>query len=119
MGNEYVEDSLCFTGSVADQLYKSGILSEGVIEIGSTRKLLPIFELTANPSRSSQVKANLALQKLLIDCYLKRDETTLYDNYPRMSALIDQIQQNPGKWWSTSEMADYTNLSENQHQGYI
>lgn len=112
--NEYIEDSICFTGPAADQLFNSGIISDGIIEIGSARQLLPIFELTENPSHSSQIKANFALQKLLIDCYLKAEKAAQHDSYLQVTSLTEQIQQNPGKWWTTSEMAEYSNLSENQ-----
>ncbi len=112
--NKYVEDSLCFTGHLADHLFKSGIIRDGIIEIGNTRQLLPIFELADNPSRYSQIKANFALQKLLTECYLKTEKSKGHDSYPRITALIEQIKGNPEKWWSTAEMAEYTNLSENQ-----
>jgi hypothetical protein len=56
--NDYIEDSICFTGPVADQLYNSGIISDGIMKIGSTRRLLPIFELAEDPSHDSQIKAN-------------------------------------------------------------
>jgi len=112
--NDYIEDSICFTGPVADQLYRSGIITNGIIKIGSARRLLPIFELAEAPSHDSQIKANFALQKLLIDCYFEAKTTAEHDNYPQLGSLIEQIQQVPGKWWNASEMAEYCNLSENQ-----
>ncbi|MCF6177354.1 MAG: helix-turn-helix domain-containing protein [Victivallaceae bacterium] len=112
--NDYIEDSICFTGPVADQLYNSGIITGGIMKIGATRRLLPIFELAEDPSHDSQLKANFALQKLLIDCYFEAKAITLDDDYPQFTTLIEQIQQEPGKWWNTTEMAQRCNLSENQ-----
>jgi AraC-like DNA-binding protein len=112
--SDYVEDSICFTGPVADQLYRSGIITDGIIQIGSARRLLPIFELAEDPSHDSQIKANFALQQLLIDCYFAAKNNAQDDDYPQFTALIEQIQQTPGRWWNTVEMAEQCSLSENQ-----
>jgi len=112
--NDYIEDSICFTGPIADQLYKSGIISNGIMKIGSARRLLPIFELAEDPSRDSQIMANIALQKLLIDCYFEAKTIASHDKYPQLTLLIEQIQQAPQKWWNTLNMAEYCNLSKNQ-----
>ncbi len=112
--NDYIEDSICFTGPVADQLYASGIISNGIMAIGVSRRLLPIFELAEDPSCDSQIKANFALQKLLIDCYFEAKTITKASDYPQLTILIEQIQQEPGRWWNTMEMAQLCKLSENQ-----
>ncbi len=111
---DYVEDSICFAGPIADLLFKSGIISDGIIKIGFERRLLPIFKYAEDPSYDSQIKANFALQKLLIDCYFENKKTADNDNYPQITYQIEQIQQNPGKWWSSQQMAEHCNLSENQ-----
>lgn len=111
---DYIEDSICFTGPVADQLFNSGIISDGIVRIGTERRLLPIFELAENPSWDSQIMANIALQKLLVDIYLESKNNPDGDNYPRLTSLIDQIHRKPGRWWSGSEMAEMCDLSTNQ-----
>ena len=112
--SDYTEDSICFTGPVADQLYKSGIIKDGILKIGSTRRLLPIFELAEDPSHDSQIKANFGLQKLLVDCYFENKNATEKDPYPQLTYQIEQIQQNPEKWWNITQLAERCNLSDNQ-----
>ena len=111
---DYVEDSICFAGPVADQLFSSGIIADGIIRIGPERRLLPIIELSEDPSRDAQIKANFALQKLLIDIYFEAKLNSANDDYPGLTLLIDKINQNPERWWNSSEMAEFCNLSENQ-----
>ena len=112
--NDYIEDSICFAGTVADQLYRSGIITNGIMTMGLPRRLLPIFELAEDPSHDSQIKANIALQQLLIDCYFNAKNISQNDDYPQLTALIEQIQRTPSRWWNTMEMAHQCNLSENQ-----
>lgn len=110
----YVEDSICFAGPVADQLFNSGIIDNGIVKLGLERRLLPVFEMSEDPSRDAQIKANFALQKLLIDIYFEAKLNSDYDDYPGLTLLIEKINQNPERWWNGSEMAELCNLSENQ-----
>jgi AraC-like DNA-binding protein len=111
---DYIEDAICFTGPLADRFFKCGIISDGIIRIGSGRRLLPIFEFAENPSRDSQLKANFALQKLLIDLYFEAKEESGKDDYPQLTMLLDAIHQDTGRWWTGSDMATFCSLSENQ-----
>ncbi len=111
---DYVEDSVCFAGPVADQLFKSGIITDGIVRLGMERRLLPILKMSEDPSIDSQIKANFALQKLLIDIYFEARSASDSDSYPLLSTLLDKINQTPSHWWSVIEMAEFCNLSENQ-----
>jgi len=108
----YVEDSVCFTGPVADSLSKSGIIKDGIINIGKSRKLLPIMELASNPSRDSQIKANIELQSLLVELYFKNREMK-EDKKSRIDELLLKISEDIEKVWTVSEMAEFCNLSVN------
>lgn len=112
--DKYTEDSICFAGPVANQLSRCGIINNGVYNMGKERRLLPIFNLIDDPSYDSQIKANFALQKLLHDIFLNRESNIKDDRHPQINYLIEQIQINPEKWWSSAEMADICNLSESQ-----
>lgn len=112
--DDYSEDSICFSGAIADQLFNSGIIKNGVFPLGSERRLLAIFDLVDNPSHDSQIRANFELQKLLIDIYFNRKYAKKHEKYPQIDFLIEQIISNPKKWWTSREMSELCNLSESQ-----
>ncbi len=111
-GRPYVEDNLIFCGPVADMLMRSGIAVSGVYHIGKVRSLIPIIEMYRDPAVDSQISANIALQKLLVDLYLKKRNSR--QEYPALEKLMSEIKQNIAKWWTVSEMAEMCNLSDDQ-----
>ena len=112
-GESYCEDCLNFCGPAADMLMRSGVISNGVFHLGKVRRLLPILELTADPAVSSQIQANLELQKLLVEIYLAKNSTSRPE-YPLLDELLDEIREHPEKWWSVRDMAEMCNLSIDQ-----
>lgn len=110
----YVEDFICFAGPIADHLAKCGIIRPGILWIGQVRELLPIIKLVANPSRTAQIQANLALQDLLVKLHFEnsREENVKQDDL--IEKLIQEIIKYPAKWWTVAEMAEAVNLSVNQ-----
>lgn len=110
-GRPYVEDSIRFTGPVADMLYHSGVLRDGVCEFGTARKLLPIAELIQDPSNDAQINANITLQKLLVDLYFERRRSS---GAPPVEELLEAIKSRPKHWWTVEEMAEFCNLSSDQ-----
>lgn len=112
--DNYTEDSICFAGPIADQLCRGGIIKNGIFEMGQERSLLPIFDLVDEPSHDSQIKANFALQKLLHDIFLNKKTFQKNSHYSQIDFLIDRIQSNIKKWWTSTEMAEICNLSESQ-----
>jgi AraC-like DNA-binding protein len=110
--DKYLEDTICFTGPVADQLYQSGIIKSGIIYTGKTPRLRDIAELAADPAADSQISANIAMQKLLVDLYLENKSKQSGDRYSKVKKLIKEIQLSPEKWWTVREMSEYCNLSE-------
>ncbi|MBS1369397.1 MAG: helix-turn-helix transcriptional regulator [Lentisphaeria bacterium] len=107
----YIEDSIRFTGPVADMLRNSGILQDGVWEFGSARRLLPIAELIQDPSNDAQINANITLQKLLVDLYFERRKTS---SVTPVEELLEAVKARPDHWWTVEEMAEYCNLSADQ-----
>ena len=112
--DSYTEDSLCFTGSVADQLFRCGIIRNGIFEMGSARRLLPVAKLAADPSADSQIQANLALQNLLVKLYLENKAKKRGEREPAVRRLIEELKATPEKWWTVEEMASFCNLSTAQ-----
>lgn len=111
----YIEDSVGFIGPAADVLFGAGIIRSGVIQIGSVRRLMPIIEKIRQPTVDSLLEANIALQALLVQLHHENPQRKTAANcYPRLQQLISDIQSEPAKWWTVSEMAEYSNISENQ-----
>jgi AraC-like DNA-binding protein len=111
---EYMEDAICFTGQIADNFFKSGIIQDGVFPLGSGRYLLPIIELLADPSHNAQIKANMALIKLLTDIHLNTSKDFSSDRYHQVDYLIEMINLHPEKWWTSAEMSEICSLSQSQ-----
>lgn len=112
-GQCYCEDFLCFCGPVADMLMRSGVLCDGVFPFGHIRRLPSILEYAADPAVSSQIRANMELQKLLVDLYLQKKSMS-QNEYPLLDDLLKEIREKPEHWWSVREMADLCNLSVDQ-----
>ena len=110
----YLEDFICFAGPVADQLAKCGVIRPGIVNIGHARALLPIVELASKPDRDSQIKANIALQQLLVNLHFEsrgNGESTRHD---AMESLLREVAKRPDKRWTVTEMAEMAHLSVNQ-----
>jgi len=113
-GGDYVQDALCFCGPVADQLHRSGVIRDGVLDLGPTRRLLPIIEQAADPSFPAQIKANLMLQNLLVELYFERFAARPRQSHAAIDNLLGLIRSNPERWWTAPQMAELCNLSVSQ-----
>ena len=111
--HDYVEDSICFTGTLANNLFRAGIIRNGIINIGKGRKLLPVIELALNPSRDSQIRANQALHNLVIDIYFENQARQTSGIESSLDALLKRIGAEAERWWTLQEMAEWCNLSVN------
>ncbi len=111
-GEPYIEDSLAFFGPVADMLKQCGVVRDGVFPFGTVRRLLPIQQLQRDPAHVSQIKANIELQKLLVDIYL--ESLGPVSGYPVFEKLLSDIKSRPKKWWTVQEMAEYCGISDDQ-----
>ena len=114
LDKDYTEDSICFSGSIADHLCRCGIIKNGIFPMGKDRRLLQIFKLASDPSHDSQIHANFALQKLLLDIYFNSKAADKQNKHSQIDYLIEQILSNPKRWWTSVEMSDICNLSESQ-----
>ncbi len=112
--SEYQEDTLNFTGPLADMLFKSGVFADGVYNIGSFRWLLSTTKFLSDPSDHAQLNAAFALQQLLYDLYNKRFSEHGKERYPEIDELLKLLRDQPERWWSIDEMASYCNMSDDQ-----
>lgn len=108
---DYVQDYICFCGPLADHLFKSGIITNGLHAFGEARLLLPIIQEVRDPSFTSQIKANRLLQNLLVDLFLKRFEGEASEKYPQVARLLELLRQEPARNWTNLEMAELCNMS--------
>jgi AraC-like DNA-binding protein len=107
----YIEDSVCFTGPVADMLFRSGVLSIGKFKLGTVRKLLSIIELALNPTNEGQIAANIELEKLIFSIYEIHKSFTS-DN--KLDGVLKLMRENIDRWYQVSELAQLCDLSDDQ-----
>jgi AraC-like DNA-binding protein/mannose-6-phosphate isomerase-like protein (cupin superfamily) len=110
----YVEDSICFCGPVAEMLMRSGVIQSGVFELSSVRSLLTIQKLAADPAIDSQINANIALQKLLVDIYNENQLISKSDDSyrQRLDELIKTIHEQIYRWWTVDEMGEFCRMNK-------
>jgi len=109
----FIEDSIAFDGSLAYVLFEAGIIRNGLIYIGKERRLLPVINKLREGTVSALLEANVLLQSLLFK--LNREQASQHGpvNDHKIERLLQRIQDNPAKWWTVAEMAEYCNISEN------
>ena len=113
--NSYcLEDAICFYGPIADYMFKYGIIENGIMPFGKIRRLLPIMEMSQDPSLSTKLKAHITLQNLLIEIHHNKKSKHDTSHGSKIETLITIIRSNPQKWWRISELAEMCNLSINQ-----
>lgn len=109
-GEAYYEDAIRFCGPVADMLYRSGVIVDGVRRIGRARRLLPIIELASDPARDAQINANIMLQQLLVEFYNERRQK----EHSPLEEVIAMVNRDIAHWWTVAELAELAHLSEEQ-----
>jgi len=109
----FLEDSICFDGQLAHLLFETGIIKNGLIYIGKERRLLPTINKLREGTVSALLEANVMLQQLLFKLNREQASQQTSANDHKIESLLQRIQDNPGKWWTVSAMAEYCNISEN------
>jgi AraC-like DNA-binding protein len=114
LNKNYIEDAISFCGPIADYMFNAGIIKNGVLKIGNARSLLSIIELASDNTEDSQLKANIALQNLLIELFFENKKQISSSKDVIFEQLIYEIRKKPEKWWTIESMAEYCNLSKTQ-----
>jgi len=109
----FVEDSISFDGRLARVLLEAGIIKNGLIYIGKERRLLPVINKLREGTVSALLEANIMLQSLLFKLSREQASHQAPANDHNVVRLLQRIQDNPSKWWTVAEMAEYCNISEN------
>lgn len=107
----WTEDYIAFSGPIADNLFNSGIIHNGILKFGLGRRLRPIIELASDPAYDSQIQANAALFQLLVNLYFENKVAQKDIEHPQINLLLQEIKQNTSHWWTVEEMAEVCNLN--------
>ena len=112
-GKTYIEDTLCFSGPVADMMYDSGIISCGVFPLGSVRRLIPLVNSIRDASLDSIFSGLIRLQQLLMEIFLSSHSAKTHA-YSFFDTVMQNIRDCPERWWTVSELAEMCRLSTPQ-----
>jgi len=114
-GRNYVEDYICFSGPVADHLFRAGVLGTGLLTIGKARRLLPYMDMAEDPTDDGQLRVNGEFIKFLTDLYLENRSGRIDTGHDSsMDQLIREMHRELSRWWTVREMADFCSLSVNR-----
>ncbi len=113
--NDFVEDYICFSGVIADNLLKCGVIRPGLVYIGKERRLLDIINTSRRPNDDSQILANMKLQNLLTELYMNKKWAYQATALPmdKIDSLLQALNNNISKWWTVEDMAEFCELSKN------
>jgi AraC-like DNA-binding protein len=109
----FIEDSISFDGRLAHVLFEAGIIRNGLVYIGKERRLLPIINKLREGTVLAHFEANAMLQSLLFKLNREQASQQTQHSGHKVELLLQRIQDNPAKWWTVSDMAEYCNISEN------
>ena len=107
----YIEDGIDFTGPLADYLHENNLLETGVVELGKKRCLDTIINDSISLGIKEKVNAKLKLIDLLVKLPSMGADKAKDEQFQQLDKLIRMIYNEPEKWWTVSEMADFCNLS--------
>ncbi|MDD3154989.1 MAG: AraC family transcriptional regulator [Victivallaceae bacterium] len=107
----YIEDAIRFIGPTVDRLFRAGVLHDGVYRAGVVRKLPEIIDLARDPSDHGQIRANIALERLLLE--LSDSGAGAVADDP-IDGILSLIREHPHKWYQVAELAERVNLSCDQ-----
>lgn len=109
---ESVIDRICFAGPMADKLVEDGLLTSGIVELGQTRRLMPIIDSLADTTTEKQVKTAISFISILTDIHFENENSNPENALSKIENLLELIKNNPEKWYDCRFMAEYCNMSE-------
>jgi len=107
----FVEDTICFCGRIPEALKKAGLLKDGLVDLGSARRVAKVIELAVSPSPDARFKAAVALQELLWEIHSERREASA-EGDSSVGRLLAEIERDVSKWWTVEEMAAFAGMSQ-------
>lgn len=110
----YIEDGIDFTGPLADYLHEKGLLQGGIIELGKERCLDKIIHNHISLDFRAKIRAKLELVDFLLKLPVPDSSKAKDEQFGRLDKLIRMIYNDPVKWWTVTEMAEFCKLSQVQ-----
>lgn len=110
----YIEDCIDFTGLLADYLHENNLLETGVVELGKKRCLDTIINDSISLGIKEKINAKLKLIDLLVNLPSVGADKAKDEQFQQLDKLIRMVYNEPEKWWTVSEMAEFCKLSEVQ-----
>ena len=111
----FTEDSIAFMGNTAEIMMRNGVISHGLYDLGTERRLLPIINKLREATMPAFLEANNMLCSLLFEIHhsLRCRNSRISTRDVQFDALLREIRRDMSKWWTVSDMAAFCNISEN------
>lgn len=109
----FTEDSVCFTGPLADEMFRHGLLRNGLFCMGTERRILPVIRAIQRASLPALLEASALLVQLLVALNEERRRVDKPACRQHLSALLARLAETAEHEWSVDEMAEYLNISTN------
>ena len=109
----FTEDSVCFTGPLADEMFRRGLLRNGLFCMGTERRILPVIRAIQRASLPALLEASALLVQLLVALNGERRRVEKPACRQHLSALLARLAETAEHEWSVDEMAEYLNISTN------
>lgn len=109
----FTEDSVCFTGPLADEMFRRGLLRNGLFCMGTERRILPVIRAIQRASLPALLEASALLVQLLVALNEERRRVDKPACRQHLSALLTRLAETAEHEWSVDEMAEYLNISTN------
>lgn len=110
---DFIEDSVCFSGPLADEMFRRGLLRCGLFCMGTERRILPIIRAIQKASLPALLEASALLIQLLLALNGERRPGNMPTCRQHLSALLTRLAETAEHDWSVDEMAEYLNISTN------
>ena len=110
---DFIEDSVCFSGPLADEMFRRGLLRCGLFCMGTERRILPVIRAIQRASLPALLEASALLVQLLVALNEERRRVDKPACRQHLSALLARLAETAEHEWSVDEMAEYLNISTN------
>ena len=105
---DYRED---FCGPEIDALHRNGLIRNGCVMLGTSRRLPAIAEALHGSGPEAPFRAKLLLMDLLLELHARQLNQP---RHQRLARLLEEIGKAPGQEWTLQKMAALCNCSTAQ-----
>ena len=111
----FTEDSIAFMGNTAEIMMRNGVISHGLYDLGTERRLLPIINKLREATMPAFLEANNMLCSLLFEIHnsTRNRNSRISTRSIQFDSLLREIRRDMSRWWTVSDMAAFCNISEN------